>query len=448
MKYVFFIFAMVACSVTPDDLHAQTTTTPDRDLLRAAIMEEANALLEPRIAALEIDKSSLDRTLWFLQFLGGLGLLGGIAATFVVGKSLRDLRETVKIETQRAFEDTLRTETGLGGDLAKLLGDIKESTEQVEKIKGNLSGYVALAKTAEDASKFDPLVEYYELRADIKLRRPKTIALRYGMPVSTVETTDDSAFRQRAAVVFERLLASVADDERAGTNRLGSEDLFNAAAAASEADMDFVSIQFMAAAAKLGGDIPVEVEARLIRQQVSLSRITNQDAMSRLAKVLQRTTGFDVHLVGSEAFNIGLKAADPVEYAMLVVDNVSPDLYKNAYVLLNGARLMSMGSTQQDWDTGRDWAITGVNAFLAEPKSVRWYESTQGEIHALRRERPDITALFEKDVDAKLGQSQNAATPATGELLALMRKAINNTSKAKRPKAAPRKKPDDDTSDT
>jgi hypothetical protein len=284
-----------------------------------------------------------------------------------------------------------------------------------------LSGYVALAETAEVASRFDPLVEFYEMRAEVKKRRPLTIASRMGKQVDTSETTDDPIFRQRAAVVFERLLEAIKTDQTSKANRLGTVDLFNAAAVASEADMDFVSVQLMEAAASLDVDIPVEIEARLIRQQVSLSRITDQKAIERLKAVMQRTTGYDVHLVASEAYNICQKIARPSETAKLVMDHVSTELRNNSYVLLNGARMMGMGSQQEDWDIAKDWAIKGVSAFLGEPKSVRWYESSQEEIIRLRDERPDIKDLFGEELDERLGNEKRSEGPTPSDFLAMLR---------------------------
>ena len=80
--------------------------------------------------------------------------------------------------------------------------------------------------------------------------------------------------------------------------------LFNAAADASKIDLDFVALQLMEKASSISnGELP-EIEARLIRQKINYSVITKNEALVSIKEVLGRVTGYDLHHVVSEAFNI------------------------------------------------------------------------------------------------------------------------------------------------
>lgn len=161
----------------------------------------------------------------------------------------------------------------------------------------------------------------------------------------------------------------------------------------------------MEAADELSDGNAPEITSRLIRQRLGLAKINNEEAKDATAKVLSKTTGFDLHLVVSEAFNIGIHASDPVGMADLIQNHLPNELSSVSYVFLNNARLKMMGNSMSDWDKGKQLYFDGLAAFTNEAKTARWYKHSAEEIGKFIEDQPDIRHAGEKPLMQILGKS-------------------------------------------
>jgi hypothetical protein len=228
--------------------------------------------------------------------------------------------------------------------------------------------------------------------------------------VQISETTLDVEFRQRAAVVFERLLEAVRLGKQEGqTPKVGSVTLFNAAANASNADLDFVSLQLMQAAFEMTSGRAPEIASRYIRQQLTMSLISPDEAKERIASVLANTSGYDLHLVVSEAFNIGVHISDPAGMATLIIDGLPENLRGISYVLVNNARLNLLGSTPEHWVAAEQLYSNGIRAFAKESPTTRWYESSKNELAGILKQRPDFACCAQSALSDVLEKAPTLA---------------------------------------
>lgn len=285
------------------------------------------AKYDARIEAMASDRKSFDEFIQSIKWLGAIASILLLGFSFFIGKSVTDVQSIAKNAASDAFSNAIRDNTSQGVTLKQLIEFARETSASLEQMRDALKGYADLLDTTKSASSFDPLIDYFSIDREIDEREEKTRQMTAGDDTITVaETTIDKEFRQRAALIFERLLLSVREDVNTGNNRFRSDLLFNAAANASKINMDFVSLELMETAFKTDSKSAPEVEARLIRQRISMSRITPAEARSAIKTVLARTTGFDVHLVVSEAFNIGQLLANPAGVARLIAENLAPEL--------------------------------------------------------------------------------------------------------------------------
>lgn len=379
-------------------------TQPSQSVANAQAIKAIAERLEQRISdkyqdrldAIAIEKRSFEWSIQILTAFGGIIALAGAIGAYRFGKSFKELRDIVREDASATFRREFFGNKDQLEDVAKLKNEYESARITLESITQDLKGYSALAEAARRASRFDPLVEYFTLDREIDVRSEKTMAMRDGdTSISISETTHDVEFRQQAAVVFERLLEAVRLGKQEGqTPKVGSVTLFNAAANASKAGLDFVSLQLMQAAFEMTSGRAPEIASRYIRQQLSMSVISPVEAKERIASVLANTSGFDLHLVVSEAFNIGLRISDPTGMATLIIDSLPENLRGISYVLLNNARLYLLGSTPEHWVAAEQLFINGIRAFAEESPTTRWYESSQTEIKRILKERPDLAAAL------------------------------------------------------
>lgn len=357
-----------------------------------------------RLDAMATNQKSFEALLTVAKWLGTAGGLFLVAASVFVGKTFLDLQKTAKEAALTAFEQAIREKTGTGMRLDDVFKSAANSLENLRRMETALSGYALLTDVARSASNFDPMVQYFSIRAETVRRRPNTVRMLQGdTTVNMEETTHDPEFRQKASVVFEKLLESIMENEKSKTTKLSTSDLFNAAAVAAEAELDFVAIELMEVADRLAQGAAPEIKARLIRQRLTMSRILPEKANAEIAALLETVNGFDLHLVVSEAFNIGLGGGDAAEMARLIEKSLNPTLRNISYTKLNGARLMFMGQNAVDWQLGEKWMLEGLAALTRESRAARWYEHSLSEVASLIEERPDLWKDWEALLIKALG---------------------------------------------
>lgn len=350
-----------------------------------------SAKYEAKVDNLATDRKSFEDLIRAATWVGGIASVLLVVFSFFIGKSITDIQSVAKTSANNAFQDAIRERTAEG---VKIEGMVEKSFKILDSLKNmekSLEGYVRLLGVAESASSFDPLIGYYSIDREIDERSLKTRYLFSGdSQIKMEETTRDQQFRQKAAVIFEKLLASVREDKKTGNIRFEVETLYNAAADASKIDMDFVSLELMEMAFAIDKKASPVIEARLIRQRLSMSRISPEEALSKIQTVLSKTKGHDVHHVVSEAFNIGIIISDPSGMAELIRNNLPNDLFNVSYVKLNQARLFLMGNSEEHWSRGKKIACKGVLLMEKEVSSAPWYENSEEEIMKINRSNPGL----------------------------------------------------------
>lgn len=356
-----------------------------------ALSEKYEAQWRARADQLETERKALDTLIFAAKLVGFVVVSIALGLTFFVGKSLSDLHSEARETALSAFDSALREKSKVSESLEKTAQNLQSSNRSLKEIEEELKGYASLRDVAEIAQGFDPLANYYNIRQEIQERVLKTKKMLQGDDsINQENTTYSLEFRQRAAVVFEGLLSAVRDDTASEKNRLSGNDLFNAAANAAEADLDFVALELMEIAAKIDNGIRPEIEARLIRQRLAGGRINPAEAREAIGTVLEKVTGFDLHLVVSEAFNIGLHTADPAGIAYLIDSRLRPELKAASYPKLNGARLLFMSIDKEDQKNGKEWYCDGLEALLREVPTLRWYSDSMDELAWIFETRPDL----------------------------------------------------------
>ena len=258
---------------------------------------------------------------------------------------------------------------------------------------------------------FDPLVEYKALAREVRKRHEKSreAAVNPAAKIPLEETIDDPAFRRRAASVFEKILDDLDREESRRT--IDSVELYNMAATASQMDMDFVALELMRRANKFSngdwldkllkeGQWPeqlqgVEIAARYVRQLLSMDEITYEEAKKAITAVMRAANALDLHLVVSEAYNIGLKTASPSQVADLIRENLPEHLREVSYVLLNSARLKYLSGLPEHVKEGEKLFLSGLDAFAKETPAARWFEHSAKELATILREDPDLARKHE-----------------------------------------------------
>ena len=341
-----------------------------------------------KLEALTLNWKTLENAIWISGWVGIVVI--GLAAIFAVMgyKSLKEVSTDAKNAATAEVDKSFRDKSGIVGDLIEEAKKANVVVSQLEEIKSQLSKYVLLNETIHSATSFDPMIDYRPLRYEIEHRRAKLIEMITINPnTSPEETTLNPEFAARAAAIFERLLKAAKEDASKGTQRLSTVDLFNIAASASEADLDFASIEFMEIAAKQDKSLAPEIEARLIRQRLAASRIDRAEAKIAIGKVLTRVNGFDLNLVVSETFNIGLHSANPVSIATTIDKNLPEQLNTISYPLFVRAQLLFMGDKIDDWKQADALALAGIAALRSEAVEARWYDSSLKELRKLIRDQ-------------------------------------------------------------
>lgn len=366
--------------------------------------ELIKAKYESKIESLDTNSKNIETMIEYAKLFAVIISVFALLLGAFFGKNMKDVQSTARNAAQDAFRSAIRDKTKDGKDLEELIKSAKQISEELVRIREGMTGYDALIKVANSASGFDPMTEYYSIDQEIEAREDETKKLLRGdNSVDIKSTTRDTAFRQKAAVVFEQLLKAVADDMKSGKYRFRSDTLYNAAANASKINLDFVSLELMEAAVKSDKKKAPEIETRLIRQRISMQKITPDEGLAALKSVIGRTNGFDLHLVCAEAFNSALHLAIPVEMAHLVRNSLKPELKDVSYALLNGARLLFMGDRKADWDLALEWYRKGLMSLASESPTARWYEHSWSEVGSLLLERPDLIDLYFDELIAAIG---------------------------------------------
>ncbi len=345
----------------------------EADLLRAKY--------EARLDALELSNQSLDRVVQVGGWIGFTIAAVAVIGSFYFGKSISDIRDQAEKTAKNSIQDAIRGTNEKNGDLQNVLEDVKNTSQRLKDIESELSGYVTLRDVAQSASGFDPLVEYYEIYPEIDRRAEATTRMRTGdQSIDPKDTSYDRDFRQRIALVFDRLLTRLRENEKSGTQKLTSSDYFNLSANASKLGMDFVSLEFMEAAERIAKGSDPEVTSRLVRLRLSMTVITDEEAKELLRKALRDTSADVLHLVVSEAFNIGVSTSDPIGVAEVIMNELPEDLRASSICLLNASRLSLFGSTQEHWSRARELYVSGIDAFAKEAPTARWFKDSAAEI--------------------------------------------------------------------
>jgi len=176
-------------------------------------------------------------------------------------------------------------------------------------------------------------------------------------------------------------------------------------------DMDFVALELMRRANKFSnGDWldrllkdeewpeqlqGVEIAARYVRQLLSMDEITYEEAKKAITAVMRTANALNLHLVVSEAFNIGLKTASPSRMADLIRENLPEHLQNVSYVLLNSARLKYLSGLPEHVEEGEELFLSGLEAFAKETPAARWFEHSAQELASILQEDPDLARKHE-----------------------------------------------------
>lgn len=400
---------------------AQTSQSADvdsrLDKIVADITERQHALegliearYKARLDAMEMDRATFDRAMVAAKWLGGVATIVMVGFGFFAGRSISDVHQTARETAVNTIQTAIREQNALGKNLAELFKLTSDAQKRLNGLEEELSGYSALRDVAATASGFDPLVGYYSIEREIEQRREKTIALANGseaIPVS--ETTWDTDFRQRAAVVFDKLLADVTESEKAGKLKLSTIDLYNAAASASGASLDFVAIELMEIAARQDRNNSADLGARLVRQRLSMSRIDQDEAKQAISPILAASTWHNLHFVLSEAFNIGLTVG-PGDMAHIIEASLPQGMGDASISLLIRSRLLLLGGTTGDWEEALVLFKGALEAFQKESPTAQWHRNSRDEILRVLQVRPDLMSTHREPLASIFGSSSPVAT--------------------------------------
>lgn len=409
-------------TITPEQPNSAVTTTappkgeppplPTTAVADPVLSKALEQAIATKLEAMEMSWNTLDKAVWVASLVGIVVIVIFGAVSLLGIKSVNDINERVRSAARVAVDESFREKSGIAGDLVSEAEKIKDISKQLVEIKAQLKSYADLADTADAALKFDPLIEYRILKPEIERRHEASRKLRRGdTSIKAEDTLADVDFSRRVAVVFSRILQAAKDDEAAKRQRLSTVDLFNLSASASEADLDFVSLELMEIAVRQDKSRQPEVEARLIRQRLAASRITREEAKAALEPVLRRVNGFDLHLVVSEAFNIALHSADPAGMSDLIQSSLDEKLRRISYVPLVRAELLFMSDVADDWKKADTLFAEGLEALERESVEARWFQSSARQVVKLFAEQGRRTPPppWVKDAMKFLGRLQGGS---------------------------------------
>lgn len=367
--------------------------------VKEEILQIMDAQYTARLNAMEMERASFDTLILSAKWLGGLASILLLGFAFIAGRSLREIRETSKNEAKSLFENEMRLAATETGSLKASLKEVSVVEDELKRLKNELSGYTDLTTVVRSATGFDPLVQYQSLNKEIIRRRAATISLASGDDsIDIGDTIAHVDFRQRAAVVFEALISTARDGFENGGLTIDANTLFNASQNASSADMEFVALEFLEIASAISGKARPVYEASLIRKKITMSRYHaekgsggDEQAWSEIETVLSQISGHELHLVVSEAFNIGLVLADPVRMSKTIQACCPEQLGNVSYSQMIRARLMLIGGeTEDDWRAGRELFRASLLSLKQESPSVRWYEHTAEDVPIVLSDDPKI----------------------------------------------------------
>lgn len=378
----------------------------------AARMAEFEKALEikygARLDAMAMDRTTFETAVTAAQWLGGIVTLLVLGFAVFAGKSLHDVQKAARETAINAVDTVIREQNAEHKNLLEVFKLADRSLTNLREMERQLAGYADLLTVAKTASGFDPLQGYHAIRHEFDGRRRNSIKLFQGdTSIDLADTTSDPAFRQRAAIVFDGMLKEVAATKGTGLSKLSTVDLFNAAADASQGDLDFVALQLMEAAVELDKSVAPDLRARLIRQRLSMSRITRSEAKDEMGKVLHTAEGFNLHLVVSEAFNVGMQTADPAGMATRIATDLPEHLRDVSYSRFARARLLLMSDNAADWERAIATSRQGLVALLSESRTARWYSHSLGDLAKLLHDRPDLLELENERLEALFGKTSN-----------------------------------------
>ncbi len=387
-----------------------------------ASKDEVLALVEAKYAArldaMAMDRASFDTLILAVKWLGALGTFALIGFGWLIGRNLKEIKEAAQNQARSLFAEEMRKSAEETGSLRSLFDEVKQTEDEMLRLKAELSGYSELADVARSATGFDPLVQYKALDIEIDERRAQTLRLAHGdSSIKINETIADPDFRQRAAVIFEKLISTAREGHEKGNLTIDANTLLNASKNASRADMSSVALGFLEIASAVSKGTKPEIEASLVRQRVAMSAYHsdaesggNEKAWSDLAKALAATTGFDLHLVVSEAFNLGIHLAELPRMATFIYENLPVGLKDVSYTQIIRARLLLMGGqTAAEWASGRQLTHGALIALSKEPSSVHWFEHTAEDIAKVLSENPTLLSDMQDDVKAVFGGNRDVS---------------------------------------
>jgi hypothetical protein len=364
-----------------------SNASKENESLSSPKIQDIEQLYRSKIEAIELHSKTINQILEWMKIGGGALTIGIAILGWWFGNSYSTATENAQKAASSAFEREFFKNTENAKDFTALKTKYDTAIQSLKKIETDLKGYSELRNIIGNVENFDPLELYASLDKEIDQRYERSKL--YSDPEAQVkinETVFDPAFRQRASYVFDRLLKAVKEDTKNGRPKVEIITLFNAAANASKMDMDFVSLELMEAAARQDKSNSPENSARLIRQRLTMSRISSEEGIQAIQLAIMQTNGFNMDQVLAEAFNIGIKTAQPARVAKIINEKLQKNLQSTSYAKLISARLYLMGSTESDWKEGERLFHQGVELMQREPNTVRWKGDSLIEIKRLMKE--------------------------------------------------------------
>lgn len=401
-----------AAAIAPPSAFA---TAAQIEASKNEILALVEAKYAARLDAMAMDRASFDNLILAVKWLGALGTFALIGFGWLIGRNLNEIKEATKNQARSLFDDEMRKAAEETGSLRSLFDEVKRIEDELLRLRTELSGYSELADVARSATGFDPLVQYKALDSEIDKRRSKTLLLAHGdLSIKIKDTVADPDFRQRAAVIFEKLISTAKEGHEKGNLTIDVNTLLNASKNASAADMPSVALGFLEIASAVSKGTKPEIEASLVRQRITMSSYHtdaqsggNEQAWADLAKALAATTGFDLHLVVSEAFNLGLHFANPPKMAAFIYDNLPTDLKNVSYAQIIRARLLLMGGqTDADWALGRKLLNDALISLKKKSSSLNWFKHAAEDIAKLLSEDPTLLSDMKDNMKAVFGDTR------------------------------------------
>lgn len=415
---IFFIF-----NVNPSISQSGALESPpsgissDKSVLSntQAVLKEVRSIEEriedkyaSRLDAMKMERASFDNLVNAAWWLGGLLGIGALMAGVFFGNSVREIRKDISEQTNAKLSSLIESETEAGVSLARLTARASELYSSLEEMRKGLSGFEELRAVAKSASGFDPLMAYLSVDKEIDDRRLMLEAMMSGEKgVKVEDTTRDLAFRQRVSVIFEKLLEAVEQDKKTGYRRVSSTTCFNASAAASKMEFDFVSLALIKHGSEISAVYEPETQARFLRQKVEMGEVSRDGAIGALQEILIKTgeASHRIDLVVEEAGNIGRNLGCPVEIANLMQKALSGAALGTSYVSFHCSSLYRSGICSQDWELAETLFWRGLEALQNEPFTAVWYVKSWRQVAPRLELQPELLDAHEGKIRRMLGVS-------------------------------------------